>query len=44
MYVAALAVLSFICAYVATETYHVDIEEEQDEERRLIEESGGATT
>jgi hypothetical protein len=29
---------------VATETYHVDIEEEHDEERRLIEERGGATT
>src|ERR671910_978801 len=41
VYVAALAVLSFVCAYVAAETYHVDIEAEQDKERRLIAESGG---
>ncbi|MDF2701480.1 MAG: Major Facilitator Superfamily [Rubrobacteraceae bacterium] len=44
VYVAALAVLSFVCAYVAAETRHVDIEAEQDEERQLIEERGGATT
>ena len=44
VYVAALAVLSFVCAFVATETYQVDIEAEQDEERRLIEERGGAAT
>jgi MFS transporter, MHS family, shikimate and dehydroshikimate transport protein len=44
IYVAVLAVLSFVCALVATETYHVDIDEEQTQERRLIEESGGATT
>jgi metabolite-proton symporter len=41
VYVAALAVLSFVCAFVATETYQVDIEAEQAEERRLIDESGG---
>src|ERR671910_809705 len=29
VYVAALAVLSFVCAFVATETYQVDIEAEQ---------------
>ena len=44
VYVAALAVLSFVCAYVAAETRHVDIEAEQDEERQLIEERGGART
>ncbi len=44
VYVAALAVVSFVCAFVATETYQVDIEAEQAEERRLIEEGGGATS
>jgi MFS transporter, MHS family, shikimate and dehydroshikimate transport protein len=44
VYVAALAVLSFVCAFVATETYQVDIEAEQAEERQLIEERGGATS
>jgi MFS transporter, MHS family, shikimate and dehydroshikimate transport protein len=39
IYVAALAVLSFVCAYVATETYRVDIEAERPEERRLIAEA-----
>ncbi len=34
-YVAALAVLSFVCAYVATETYQIDIEAEQAQEQRL---------
>jgi MHS family shikimate/dehydroshikimate transporter-like MFS transporter len=34
VYVAALAVLSFVCAFVAAETYDVDIEAEQTEERR----------
>ena len=38
-YVAALAALSFVCAYVATETYQVDIEAEQDPERKLISEA-----
>ena len=38
-YVAALAVLSFVCAYVATETYQVDIEAEQAQERKLISET-----
>jgi MFS transporter, MHS family, shikimate and dehydroshikimate transport protein len=40
LYVAGLAVLSFVCAFVATETYHVDIEAERPEERRLIAEAG----
>jgi MFS transporter, MHS family, shikimate and dehydroshikimate transport protein len=40
MYIAALAVLSFVCAFVATETYQVDIEAERPEERRLIAEAG----
>src|ERR671911_677071 len=44
VYVAALAVLSFVCAYMAAETRDVDIDAEQDEERQLIEERGGATT
>jgi MFS transporter, MHS family, shikimate and dehydroshikimate transport protein len=44
VYVAALAVVSFVCAFVATETYQVDIEAEQAEERRLIGEGGGATS
>jgi MFS transporter, MHS family, shikimate and dehydroshikimate transport protein len=44
IYIAVLAALSFVCALVAAETYHVDIDEEQEKERRLIEESGGATT
>ncbi len=44
VYVAALAVVSFVCAFVATETYQVDIEAEQAEERRLIEGGGGATS
>jgi MFS transporter, MHS family, shikimate and dehydroshikimate transport protein len=39
VYVAVLAVLSFVCAYVATETYHVDMEEERAEERGLIAET-----
>jgi MHS family shikimate/dehydroshikimate transporter-like MFS transporter len=39
VYVAALAVLSFVCAFVATETYQVDIEAERPEERRLIAEA-----
>ena len=39
IYIAALAVLSFVCAYVATETYHVDMEEERAEERGLIAET-----
>jgi MHS family shikimate/dehydroshikimate transporter-like MFS transporter len=39
VYVAALAVLSFVCAFVATETYQVDIEAEQAEERQLIREA-----
>ncbi len=38
-YVAALAVLSFVCAYLATETYQVDIEAEQAQERKLISET-----
>ena len=41
VYIAALAVLSFVCAFVATETYQVDMEAEQPEERRLIAERGG---
>jgi MHS family shikimate/dehydroshikimate transporter-like MFS transporter len=44
VYIATLAVLSFVCAFVATETYQVDIEAEQAEERQLIEERGGATS
>ncbi len=44
VYVAALAVVSFVCAFVATETYQVDIEAEQAEERRLIEGGGSATS
>jgi MFS transporter, MHS family, shikimate and dehydroshikimate transport protein len=44
VYVAALAVVSFVCAFVATETYQVDIEAEQTEEQQLIEERGGATS
>jgi MFS transporter, MHS family, shikimate and dehydroshikimate transport protein len=43
VYVAALAVLSFVCAFVATETYHVDIEAEQAEERQLIREARPGT-
>ena len=43
VYVAALAVLSFVCAFVATETYQVDIEAEQAEERRLIREAEPGT-
>ena len=43
VYVAALAVLSFVCAFVATETYQLDIEAERPEERRLIAEGGGTT-
>jgi MHS family shikimate/dehydroshikimate transporter-like MFS transporter len=43
VYVAALAVLSFVCAYVATETYRVDIEAEQAEERQLIREAEPGT-
>ncbi len=39
VYVAALAALSFVCAYVATETYQVDIEAEQAQERKLISEA-----
>jgi MHS family shikimate/dehydroshikimate transporter-like MFS transporter len=40
LYIAGLAVLSFVCAFVATETYEVDIEAERPEERRLIAEAG----
>jgi MHS family shikimate/dehydroshikimate transporter-like MFS transporter len=40
LYVAGLAVLSFVCAFVATETYQVDMEAERPEERRLIAEAG----
>ena len=43
VYVAALAVLSFVCAFVATETYQLDIEAEQAEERRLIREAEPGT-
>jgi MHS family shikimate/dehydroshikimate transporter-like MFS transporter len=38
VYVAALAALSFVCAFVATETYQVDMEAEQVQERQLISE------
>ena len=43
VYVAALAVLSFVCAYVAAETYQIDIEAEQAEERQLIREAEPGT-
>lgn len=39
VYVAVLAALSFICAYVATETYRIDIEAEDTEEQRLVREA-----
>ena len=43
VYVAALAVPSFDCAYVAAETYQIDIEAEQAEERQLIREAEPGT-
>jgi MFS transporter, MHS family, shikimate and dehydroshikimate transport protein len=43
VYVAVLAVVSFVCAYVATETYQVDIDAEQAEERQLIREAEPGT-
>ncbi len=43
VYVAALAVLSFVCAFLATETYESDIDAERPEERQLIREAEPGT-
>jgi hypothetical protein len=39
VYVAALAVLSFVCAFAAAQTHRVDIEAEQAKERQLFREA-----
>ncbi|AHY45902.1 Major Facilitator Superfamily [Rubrobacter radiotolerans] len=39
LYVLAIAVLSFVCAYLFTETYQTDIDAEHEAEKRLIEEA-----